>query len=137
MRSIAVLICCLILSSCASVEIVNKPVESLLPGHKTLQDLAKILPGMSREDVLTLLGPSLIIGYEQKSDKSYAPIVVSNPYREEKIEHAGKKYDVFYILSAISKPDGLVSDDELIPLIFQNNKLTSKGWDPLFAIKGR
>ena len=47
----------------------------------------------------------------------------------------GKKYSVLYYISSIVKPDGLVSEDELTPLVFDGEILVGKGLDELDRIR--
>ncbi len=67
-----------------------------------------------------IMGQELLIGYAFESDK-YQPLTIPNPYRIEKIK--GGEYTIEYYIEAIRQADGIVKDDELMPLVFQDGKL--------------
>ena len=64
-------------------------------------------------------------------------IPVKNPYREEILEGDGTTYRVAYYFTHIKKSDGIVADDELTPLIFQEGVLVGKGQGFLIDLKDR
>ena len=71
------------------------------------------------------MGQELVIGYEFQSP-DYKPLTIPNPYKSEAIK--GTDYFIEYYIEAIRQPDGIVSDNELMPLIFKNGKLIGRGW---------
>ena len=85
--------------------------------------------GISREEALALVGRTATTGYELKGANDYKPVTVVNPYRSQKITKGSDVFVVDYYLTAVRKADGVVSDDELTPLIFQADKLIGKGWE--------
>ncbi len=80
---------------------------------------------MTMEQVHQSMGSALTIGYEAQGT-GFQPVTVPNPYRSETIPNTG--YVIEYYLQAVHQPDGAVSDDELLPLIFKDGKLTGRGW---------
>jgi len=88
-------------------------------GLKAVQD------GMTLDQVHHVMGHELLIGYESQSS-GYKPLTVPNPYKTEGLKNTG--YLIEYYIQAIRQPDGIVSDDELMPLIFKNGKLIGRGW---------
>lgn len=89
---------------------------------KNKQNIAKLSIGMTKENVLNILGSdSIDIGSQ----------IISNPYKIETIK--GK--EVIYYYTDIKNRDGVISDDELTPLIFENNKLVGIGHNFLENIK--
>jgi len=101
--------------------------------------LRQVRMGMSRQEVKSVLALPIITGYELKDPqgKHYQPLTSSNPQRSKDFTSEGKAYSVDYYLAGIKKPDGKVSDDELIPLVFLNDKLVGQGWDYLRKLKGQ
>jgi hypothetical protein len=126
MRFISIIFLTLSMAGCAS-SVVYNPMqvanqEELLlneSGFKAVQD------GMTLDQVHKIMGTELVIGYQFQSP-DYKPLTVLNPYKSE----AGKDpaYFIEYYIEAIRQPDGIVSDSELMPLIFKNGKLFGRGW---------
>ena len=92
--------------------------------------LGQIYPGMTRQDVRGILGNKVVVGYElsDPAAQQYKPMTVDNPYRSEVITKGKKQFVADYYLSGIEKADDVVSDDELVPLVFQDDKLAGMGW---------
>ena len=92
--------------------------------------------GMSIDDVHDVMGQHLIIGYSLDPDiKDYTPQTIPNPFKAEIVKWAGDNYTVEYYATRITNPDGAITDDELIPLIFKDDKLIARGWKALANIK--
>ena len=64
-----------------------------------------------------------IMGY--KSTKS-----VTNPYRTEILKAKDQLFEIWYYYTDIKRQDGAITDDELTPLVFCENKLI--GWGNQF-----
>ena len=110
--------------------------------HKELVSSNKInqvSPGVSPEEVKAILGAQVVTGYEVVGavSKEIKPITISNPYRSETLAIAGKSYVVDYYFVAIKHPDDVITDDELVPMIYQEKKLIGKGWDFLNGLKNK
>lgn len=92
--------------------------------------LGQVVPGMSKADISGILGAQVVIGYELTDAKNgqYKPVTVANPYRSEKIAKGRTVLDVDYYLVGIRQADGQVSDDELVPLVYQDDRLLGMGW---------
>ncbi len=91
----------------------------------------KVKPGMSREEVLSLLGDKVVTGYELTDPKGdqYRALSATNPWRTETVSRGRRTYVVDYYLAGIRTPDDKVTDDELLPLVFLNDRLVGTGWD--------
>ena len=102
-------------------------------GHVFSSDetIRKLLLGISREEALVLIGRTATVGYELKdgANDEYQPVTSPNPYRSQQITKGKDVYQVDYYLTRVNKADGVVSDDELTPLVFESNKLIGKGWE--------
>jgi hypothetical protein len=121
------------LTGCATAVVYNpmqvaSQQEILLneKGLKTVQD------GMTLNQVHEIMGDQLLVGYQFKT-ADYKPLTIPNPYRTEEIQDKG--YRIEYYIQAIRQPDGIVSDNELIPLVFQGGKLIGRGWSLANSIR--
>ncbi len=95
--------------------------------------------GMAREKVKSLLGQQVVIGYElaDAQEQRYRPVVINNPYREEQHDQGKRSYVIDYYLTDIHQSDGTVSDDELVPLVFEQDRLIGWGWEFFNRLKQR
>ena len=129
------LLACFLLCGCVSIAKDTSPQEvssALMKGmSRRFLSLRQVRIGMSKNEIRSVLGDKVVVGYETTSEVSgqYKPITVNNPYRVEQIEKHGKKYNISYYLVGIRKQDDIVADDELVPLVFLGNKLVGMGWD--------
>jgi len=136
MRFAGVIFLSLSLAGCATSVVYNpmqvaNQQEFLLneSGFKAVQE------GMTLDQVHQIMGTQLLIGYTLQESK-YKPLTIPNPYRSEAVK--GTDYFIEYYIEAIRQPDGIVSDNELMPLIFKNGKLIGRGWseaNPLRSVK--
>lgn len=127
----------LIFAGCVSVSEESSPLDSVLLKKNSLTNIEMVNVGMSYKEVTAILGASVRVGYQQ-SDQGpmvFEPINLKQPTRAEILNTQGKNYEVLYYFTGIHKADGMISDDELTPLIFQDQKLVGKGWDFLFRLK--
>lgn len=138
MKYASILIVTILLSGCVAVTMeetqsVQKPV---VPKRKLI-DLDRISVGMTTEEVSNTLGNRVKIGYEEnlRVKGALEVITVKNPYRSEELSIGENKYKVLYYLTAVNKPDDIVAEDEMTPLVFQDGKLTGYGWDYFFELK--
>lgn len=94
-------------------------------------EIRKLLPGVSREETLALIGRTLTVGYELRSGSKdeYQAVTTPNPHKSQQITKGGNVYQVDFYLTRIKRADGIVTDDELTPVVFESNKLIGKGWD--------
>ena len=137
--SVVSILFCILAAGCANIA-VYEPVragetQTLLlneSGLKSVQD------GMSQDEVHALLGQTIVIGYRGgEHSAGYEPLTIPNPYKTEKIALKGAEYTVEYYVSAVRQPDGVISDNELEPVIFKNGKTAGKGWGALNGLRPR
>ncbi len=104
-----------------------------------LTRINSVRAGMTFKEVSATMGEKTTIGYERgdPASNAYHPVTVSNPYHKELLRSAGKTYDVFYYFSHIQRADGIISSDELTPLVFEKDILIGKGWDFLNKLKNQ
>ncbi len=102
-------------------------------------DGSAIQIGMSQNDVKQIMGERVIIGYEKSKEKAdqFVPITLQNPYRSEVLKSHGTTYEIFFYFTYLKHADGVITDDELTPLVFENNKLIGKGWKFLEDLKNQ
>lgn len=124
----------LALAGCASTPVYN-PIHAAVSSKLLLNEnaLKEVQEGMTMDQVHNIMGQELIIGYTPQSDR-YKPLTILNPYRIEKIKGTG--YIIEYYVKAIRQPEGIVSDDELMPLVFKDGKLVSRGWPFVNSLRG-
>lgn len=109
------------------IKVTPKITEHVFPTGEAIE---KLLLGVSREEALALIGRTITVGYElmEGTTDEYRPTTSPNPYRSQQITKGGAVYQVDYYLTRVTKADGVISDDELTPLVFQDNKMIGKGW---------
>ncbi|MCK5214024.1 MAG: hypothetical protein KAR05_01565 [Candidatus Omnitrophica bacterium] len=135
MRNIILLFVCFILTGCMSLlEDPTPEVESAanIPVMKRrFVSLRQVRNGMTKSEVASVVGYKVVVGYEliDLNKEQYKPVTLENPYRSEVMQKNGKRYDIDYYLVGIQEPDDKVSDDELVPLVFQKDKLIGQGWE--------
>ena len=117
----------MILSGCATTS----------PTVREMVNLHSIHNGMSPQEVKTLLGDKVATGYDlvNPQKQSFTPITFKNPYREETLKNGDKTYEIAYYFTSIKKQDGMITNDELTPLVFENNRLIGQGWTFLDVLK--
>jgi len=130
----------LFISGCASLETqpARVPVQTVnVHAKRALTKISHVTLGMSYQEVVSMMNQNIKIGYQASKavDGAYEAISVKNPYRVEILNQSNKLYNVLYYFSQINNPDGLISDDELTPCIFYDQKLIGQGWDDLNKLK--
>jgi hypothetical protein len=126
MSFIWIILFSLSLAGCVS-SVVYNPMQVATQQEILLNESSfkAVRDGMTTDQVHQIMGQELLIGYafQKSGDKR---LTVSNPYKSEAIK--GTNYLIEYYIEAIRQPDGAISDNELIPLIFKNDKLIGRGW---------
>jgi len=126
MRFTLIFLLSLLAAGCASTPVYNpmqvaNSAEILLnqSGLKALQE------GQTVDQVHQIMGQELVIGYSEQTP-GYKPLTIPNPYKSEAIQ--GTNIVIEYYVEAIRQPDGIINDNELMPLVFKDNKLIGRGW---------
>ncbi len=132
MRFAWIILLSLSLAGCAS-NIVYNPMQTASPQEVAFNEsgFKAVQEGMTVDQVHKIMGQDLIIGYAFQAPAppagpGYKPLTIPNPYKSEVIKDKG--FFIEYYIEAIRQPDGIVSDNELMPLIFKNGKLIGRGW---------
>ena len=108
--------------------------------------LAQIKLGMTQDQVHKIMGNSIVIGYVYQKPlpqdaalplehSNYKPLTINNPYKVEDIKMKQAAYTIEYYVSKINQSDGIISDDELTPLVFNQGILVGKGSDYLKTLR--
>ena len=91
--------------------------------------LTKLELGMNETKVFMIMGTKTIsIFIKDQSD------TIENPYKTEVYGTEKDVYKIFYYYTDFMKGDGLITDDELTPIILKNNELMGWGravWDKI------
>ncbi len=126
---------CVVTTQEASLPTISE--TTALRNEKGLTNIGKVYVGMTFSEVKTVMGNVTTIGYEKSplNTSGNEAITIKNPYREETLDIKGKQYLVAYYFINVLKSDEMVSDDELIPLVFLNDYLVGKGWDFFIKLK--
>jgi hypothetical protein len=129
MRKAFLVLLTFILSGCAA----RSP--SLIKGD---QIIGQIPLGFSSKEVKNVLGQGVVIGYKRAGEdtKEFVPITLKNPYRIDILKTADRRtFEVVFYLTRIKHADGRITDDELVPFIFEDDRLVGKGWNFLERLK--
>lgn len=130
--SVAVLI---LLAGCATAPVYD-PIKASTSQTFMLNEtgLKAAKPGMTQGEIHALMGQSIVIGYSyahikdgRKDGPDATPITIDNPYKTVPVKTAQGDCFAEYYVTVVHQPDGIVSDDEMVPLVFCNGVLTSKG----------
>ena len=78
--------------------------------------------GMNENVVLMIMGSKTI-----KIES--APFTIENPFKTEIYSNDIDVYKILYFYTDLVKRDGFITDEELTPIIFKNNKLIGWGRD--------
>ncbi len=91
--------------------------------------LAGLQPGMSRADVLEAMDPR---GARIREGRSSRPFIVPNPHHATLLRGVpGGRAELLYYYTDVALDDGLVSADELTPVMLRGGAFVAQGWDEL------
>ena len=126
MRFTWVIILSLMLAGCATTPVYN-PMQVATRQEILLNENAfkAIQDGMTMDQVHQIMGQELVIGYTFQTP-GYKHLTIPNPYKSQAIK--ATDYVIEYYIESIRQPDGVVSDNELMPLIYKSDKLIGRGW---------
>lgn len=137
MKQIGLMMFCFLLAGCVMAS--EQKIVPMTGESQQLKDmlynfisLRQIHDGMSSDEVKGILGDKVVVGYElikENESARYRPLTANNPYRQEDFKVGAKQYHVEYYLMGIRNQDDKITDDELVPFVFQAGKLQGKGWD--------
>ena len=130
---------CGLLTGCAVTNVSQPPgsgkaganPQRIFAGAEAIR---RIEAGISRQEVRMIMGSETAVGYEinnspMAGQKKYQTIGIKNPFRSESIQKQNQTFDIDYYLTQINQEDDTITNDELTPLVFVNDRLVGKGWD--------
>ena len=131
MKTISLLIVGLFLSGCAPLLVGAGMGIAVMESRKPLAEVVKankdnfknLTYGISKNFVLEIMGRRPFKAYEQEKE-----ITINNPYKIEIIRRRGKTYEVVYYVTDVVKADNIFTDEELTPLVFEQEVLIGWGW---------
>jgi len=100
----------LLLSGCASLDAIRS---------QNRQNLMSLSPGMSKQEVLAVMGTKTIMSEDGR---------INNPYRSEMYKSQGHTFELLLYYTDLKRADGAITDDELTPLVVMDGKLDGWGW---------
>lgn len=114
------------LAGCASTPVYN-PMQQASQQEILLNEsgFKAIHEGQTLDQVHRIMGQELVVGYALQTP-GYKPLTIPNPYKSEAVKDTD--YFLEYYIESIRQPDDIVSDNELMPLIFKDGKLIGRGW---------
>ncbi|NQU99521.1 MAG: DUF3192 domain-containing protein [Parcubacteria group bacterium] len=90
--------------------------------------LVKLSLGMSKQQVFDVMGAEVF------SDEFFvsnsAKLIIDNLDQSENVQMEDETFEVIYYVTDIKEDDGLISSDELTPIVFNKNRLI--GWGNIF-----
>jgi len=87
----------------------------------TVKNLENLSIGMSKSEALEVMRAGLSDFPEW--------LYTFNPFRSETLKIKGKTLEVLYYYVDMRGREGVASDDELIPIVFEKGKLSCWGWE--------
>ena len=123
----------LVLSGCASTPEYN-PLHADVDSVLILNDkgLKEVKVGMTLDQVHAVMGQELIIK-DASQEIGGKPMTISNPYKIEEIK--GTVYKVEYYVRFMRQPEGVISDDDLVPMVFKDGKFIGHGWPLVHVVR--
>ena len=115
-----------------SVPVIVKPAPPLVRAEsRRFVSMRQVQGGMSKKEVAAILGTQIVVGYELIDSRTgqYKPLTVKNPFKEETLADTAGSCDILYYVTSVQSPDGRPSNEELVPLVFKEDKLIGQGWE--------
>jgi hypothetical protein len=122
------------LAGCAPTNVYNPMQVAEYPPELLLNEsgLKAVHEGMTPDQVHQTMGQQLVIGYAYQAP-DYKPLTIPNPYKTEEVKDTG--YTIEYYIDSIRQTDGVIHDNELMPLVFKDGKLVGRGWSLANSIR--
>jgi len=93
--------------------------------------LFKLSLGDSKQKVLQIMGTETIESISWEGEDAPSWYHINSPYKTEMINEDGKTYEIIFYFTDENKGDGVITEDELTPIVFLEGKVIGFGW--LFA----
>ena len=74
-------------------------------------------------------GPTIIVRETERGVEPGAPSRINNPYRVEAFKGKdGHIHEVLYYYTDLKKDDGVITNDELTPIVLKDGEVVGWGW---------
>ena len=100
---------------------------------RTREKLLDTYIGMPKEEVVSIVGTEPREFIDPTASNGQTITTISNPYRSQIIQRDGKSFEVVFYVTDDKNNDGIISDEELTPLIFDDGKMIGWGWSYLVS----
>jgi hypothetical protein len=92
------------------------------------QKLIRLSIGMTKAEVLEVMGTRTMV-LRSTADIETEVFRINNPYRVESAKDTlGQTYEILFYYTDLKKTDGIITDDELTPLVIKDGQLIGWGW---------
>jgi hypothetical protein len=89
-------------------------------GNSNRKNIMGLSVNMTKEEVINTMGSqALTIGIAEE---------INNPYKTEVVSTKTTTYEVWYYFTGSKFKEGVADDDELTPIVFENDILIGWGW---------
>lgn len=127
MRKILICFVLIFMVGCAGPPMAELTEQARMQNRQKLTHLSI---GMSKSEVLEIMGTkTMILKTFNDIELRHDIQRINNPYRVEAIKSKdGETYEILFYYTDMKKRDGVITDDELTPLVIKNDKLIGWGW---------
>ncbi len=137
----------LVLAACSASNVATytsypTPDKNLDLAALHVAHLKTLTLGQSREEVLERMQADPVEGCVQWGWSTWAQVqralgwlpcekheVIQSPYRTQILEQGGLSYEVLFYYTGGVDPEGMISNQQLTPLIIENGRLSGWGWE--------
>jgi len=125
----AFLVCLLFLVMMVSGCVPRPTISEITAPNRA--NLLKLSIGMSKQEAIDIMGTDEMTVFYRPPDAGVLrrkTVIITNPYRSEIFQGKDKALEVIYYVTDVKRDDGVITDDELTPLVFDNGTLIGWGW---------
>ena len=129
MKYFLVVIATAVLAGCVSVEIDPSLTREDMT-TRPVSSIDEVKAGMAVQEMERIMGESLIIGYKKSetTQGAFEPVTIPSPHKSEQLTVNGDSYRIDYYYTGVYKPDGIISEEELTPVVIKDGVVQAKGW---------
>ncbi|MBA7490766.1 hypothetical protein ES702_01309 [subsurface metagenome] len=125
----AFLVCLLFLVMMVSGCVPGRTLSEVTAPNRA--NLLKLSIGMSKQEAIDMMGTDEMTVFYRPPYGGVLrrkTIIITNPYRSEIFQGKDKTLEIIYYVTDVKRDDGVITDDELTPLVFDNGTLIGWGW---------
>ena len=132
------IILCAVLSGCVPLLVGAGVATTVAANEKTVGqavavnkgNLKDLSFGISKHFALEVMGSRPLRAYRDSKE-----ILIPNPYKTESFQSNGKVYEILYYATSVQQDDDRFDQEELTPLVLENDTLIGWGWDVLKRVR--